>query len=130
MPERISAVAERLKVCALHSKPALSMVDRFASYREAVLFVDPPYPNIAINSRDCYAVDMTPAEHLEFAERLRGVDAAVIMTMAPGTIYDQVLADWHQLPLKVRGLRNTVKEERIFLNYDPREAGLFAAHHA
>lgn len=126
LSDRIQIVAERFRFVALHEKAALEMLERFGVYQDAVLFCDPPYPAKSINSRSCYAVDMTDDEHAEFAKALREVKAAVVMTMAPGTIYDQVLEDWHQLPLYVRGLRNTRKEERIFLNYDPGRAGLFA----
>jgi DNA adenine methylase len=126
LPERIGAVAERLQGVALHCRPAREIVARFARYPSAVLFIDPPYPSQAINSRDCCRVTMSDVEHEDFALQLREVDAAIIMTMAPDTIYDRVLADWHRLPLKVRGLRNSVKTETIFLNYDPARAGLFA----
>ena len=126
LPARIFVVAERLRTVALHCRPAADVVRRFAKYESAVLFVDPPYPSQSINSRDCYVVTMTDVEHEEFALQLRDVSAAVVMTMAPGTIYDRVLSDWQRIPLKVRGLRNAVKIETIFLNYDSRRAGLFA----
>ncbi len=126
LPGRIATVADRLQRVALHCRPAIQIVERFSAYEDAVLFLDPPYPSQSINSRDSYRVMMSAAEHEEFALLLRECRAAILMTMAPGTLYDRVLGDWHQLPLRVRGLRNAVKTETIFMNYDPRRAGLFA----
>lgn len=126
LPERLAHVADRLKLVALHCRPAPEIVARFAGDQDAVLFLDPPYPERAINAQGAYRVTMSDPEHEAFAAQLRSVRACVLMTMAPGTVYDRVLSDWHRLPLAVRGLRNAVKRETIFFNYDPGRAGLFA----
>lgn len=125
LPRRIEAVAERLRFVALHERPAVELVRKFADYEDTVLFVDPPYPAHAINSRAAYLVDMTETEHRELAAALKDCRCAVLMTMAEGTLYDAALAGWTVTRLPVRGLRNTVKDELIFMNYDPLRAGLF-----
>lgn len=126
LPLRISAVADRLVDVFVHEKHGLEILDRFGGRPDTILFIDPPYPAEAVNTRRAYMVDMSAADHEAFAARLVDVKCAVLLTMAPGTVYDQALEDWHVTPLMVRGLRHAVKEERIFTNYDPRQMGLFA----
>ena len=62
---------------------------------------------------------MTDAEHEALALALRDVAGAVILTMAEGTVYDQVLRGWRRQTVAVRGLMNSVKSEVIYTNFRP-----------
>ena len=68
---------------------------------------------------------MAQTVHRQFGSKVR-VAGAVILTMAEGTVYDQVLQDWHRTTVAVRGLVNSVKSEVIFTNFRP-AGDLFAA---
>jgi len=126
LPERIAAVCQRLKEVTIHQRHCLDVVKVFGDLPDAVLFLDPPYPMETTNTQrqQVYEVDMDAQEHAALASALRGVKASVIITMNPGTVYSEILADWHVTPLPVRGLRNAVKTELILTNFVP-EADLF-----
>ena len=127
LPERLSAAAARFKQVHVHHLHVAEFVAIFAAADDAVLFVDPPYPRHSINTHDAgYAVDMNDGEHAALAAQLRDVSAQVILTMAPGTIYERVLTDWWRRLIPVRGLRNTIKDELVLTNFDPTARGLFA----
>ncbi|BBK44140.1 DNA methyltransferase [Allostella vacuolata] len=120
LPERIAAAAWRLRDAIILSRPAIDVVAGFAKNPDAVLFVDPPYPLRSINSNSApYRWMMTDEEHLALALAVRDAKASIILTMSQGTIYDQVLADWWRSPLRVRGMRNSVKTETIHTNFAP-----------
>ena len=128
LPDRIAIAAQRLKRAHIHCRPAVDLARSLGKQDQAVLFVDPPYPARSVNTHTVpYRVQMSEAEHGRLAEALTGAKAAVILTMAAGTLYDDRLRGWRRLALPVRGLRNVTKEETIFLNFDPpRSADLFA----
>lgn len=126
LPLRIAAVARRLKGVSIHQKPAIELLQRVARYPQAVVFADPPYPLHSIDGqRSTYSVDMNEAEHRAFAGALREAGCSVILTMNPGTIYSEILADWHVHEVRVQGLGNKRKAELILTNFDPMAVGLF-----
>lgn len=110
----------------IHQRDCRELVEVFADLPEAVLFLDPPYPLETTNTRrqQVYEHDMSADEHSALCEALRKVKAAVIVTMNPGTVYSEMLADWPVTPLPVRGQRNNTKTELIFTNFVP-SADLF-----
>lgn len=129
LPERLERAMWRLKDVHVHKRPALWMVETFGWPADTLLFLDPPYPKATLGNKydPTYRVQMTDADHIRLAETLRDLPARVVLTMNPGTVYDRVLtpeAGWRSRSLTVRGLRGAVKQERIFLNYDP-PCGLF-----
>lgn len=120
LPDRLETFAQRMSRVYLHCKPWQSMLAFVADREDALVYVDPPYPRGSIATRSIvYRCDMEPGEHRALAEALRAARSRVILSMAPGTVYDEVLADWTQRTVPVRGMRNTVKDERLFFNYEP-----------
>lgn len=131
VPERIRAAAERLKTVYVHQRDCREVVETFGGLEEAVLFLDPPYPLelTGTHRQQVYSVDMTPADHAELAAQLRAVKAKVMVTMAAGSLYDAALTSaggWRTRDLRVRGMGNTTKTERLFMNFEPHDGGLFA----
>lgn len=121
LPDRIAAACRRLKEVTIHSRHCLDVVKVFGGLPDAVLFLDPPYPleTTNTNRQQVYEVDMTGDEHAALASALRSVKAAVIVTMNPGTVYSDILADWHVTELPVRGLRCATKTELVLTNFAP-----------
>lgn len=126
LPERISIAADRLKSVCVHRKDALLLMKNVARRENAVAFLDPPYPEHTLRqARTAYAVRMMPEDHVRLAEICREANCAVIITMNPGTVYDQILMDWHKTPLPVQTLKNTQTTEVIFTNFEPSKGELF-----
>ncbi|MGE5515102.1 MAG: DNA adenine methylase [Bacteroidota bacterium] len=123
LPDRIRRAAWRLREVYIHQRHCVELVGQFADREEAVLFLDPPYPLELTNTRvhQVYEVDMTTDEHMALASALRGAKASVILTMAHGSLYEEILqgGGWHRSELLVRGLRNSVKSELVLTNFLP-----------
>ncbi|WP_372394029.1 DNA adenine methylase (plasmid) [Azospirillum sp. HJ39] len=133
LPVRLVAVAQRLRGCHIHRKHICDLVAQFADQPRAVVFLDPPYPRHTLNGHETmYAVDMGDEEHARLARQLRTVSCRVLITMAVGTVYSEVLSDWTHTPYGVRSLTNSRQTEVAISNYVPPAAGLFeraeAAH--
>lgn len=120
LPDRLASVAQRLRLCHLHRRHIRDLVTLFAGKPETLLFLDPPYPRHTLNGHEVmYAVDMTDAEHAALAEQLRTVHCRVLITMAVGTVYSEVLSDWVHTPYGVRSLTNSAQQEVAISNYQP-----------
>lgn len=115
LPDRLQAVATRLRGICIRSADALKVIADY-DHPDCILFVDPPYPG-DVGRR--YAVKMVADQHRALAERLALCRAKVILTMNPGTVYGEVLADWHITSTVVQGGGNAFKQEHILTNYDP-----------
>lgn len=126
LPLKVQAAGQRLRLCQIHRRHVLELVELFADDPGALLFLDPPYPRHSIDSFGSnYAVDMTDAEHQALAQRLTSVKCRILLTMSEGTVYSEVLKGWHVTPYVVRGLKNSKKLELALTNYPPPVADLF-----
>jgi DNA adenine methylase len=120
IPDRLVSVAQRLRRCHIHRRHIINLVAAFADQAEALLFLDPPYPRHTLNGHQTmYAVNMTDEEHQELARALRDVRCRVLITMARGTVYSDILRDWHHANYSVRSLTNSLQTEVAISNYPP-----------
>lgn len=119
LPERIRAVAERLRGTMVHEENSLDFFARFENDPDAFVFIDPPYPTSAIATDRAYAVEMSDDEHAALAQRCARARCSVMVTMVPGTIYETALKDLRQRRVMVRGMKHAVKPEIVFTNYPP-----------
>ncbi|MEC4591630.1 DNA adenine methylase [Nitrospirillum amazonense] len=125
VPERLVTVAQRLRRVHVHRKDIFELVEMFAGQADAVLFLDPPYPRSSLNGPAImYACDMTEDQHRQLAERLLTVKCKVLLTMARGTVYSDVLAGWTHTTYGVQSLTSSAQREVAITNYEP--APLFA----
>lgn len=115
MPDRLRTVATRLRGICIRNADALKIIKDY-DRPDCCLFVDPPYPG-DVGRR--YAVKMRPADHEALAAALRDCSARIIMTMNPGTLYDQALSSWHRTDVTVMGGRAAKKPEVILTNFQP-----------
>lgn len=127
LPLRLQLAAQRLRLCHVHRRHVTDMVAMFGRYSGALLFLDPPYPVDSRGTHETmYAVEMNAAEHEALARQLRKIKSRALLTISAGTVYSDILADWHVTAYPVRGLRNTVKTELALTNYLP-PATLFSS---
>lgn len=114
LPGRLAEVASRLRGVCIRKADALRLIDDYDD-PDCILFVDPPYVG-AVGRR--YAVRMVDEDHQRLALRLLSARAKVIMTMNPGTLYDDVLSGWHRHGVEVQGGGNSFKDEVILTNFE------------
>lgn len=123
LPERLQLIAGRLRGVTVWSRPALELFERFSGNKDALVFCDPPYPAHSISAKPRYRVDMADGDHRDMAEALKRAKCAVLLTMNPGTVYEDILCDWRRIELKVRGANNKVKTELLLINVLDRRIG-------
>lgn len=115
LPQRLAAVADRLRGICIRATDAVRLIDDY-DVPESLLFADPPYPG-PVGRR--YAVKMADAAHEALAARLRQCRARVILTMNPDTVYSEILHDWHRHDVSVLGGGQQTKAEIILTNFEP-----------
>lgn len=115
LPQRLVAVAERLRGVCIRNDDALKIISDYDS-PDCILFVDPPYPG-SVGRR--YAVRMEDGQHQELADRLKHTRARVILTMNPGTVYSEALKGWSTTEAVVQGGGGAFKSEVILTNFEP-----------
>lgn len=98
---RLPAVAERIRDVVLEHRPALEVVEAYGRSEDALLYVDPPYPQ---TSQSSYSHPMRgEGEHRELAEALRASNAAVVASGHAVDLYEDLYRGWHRAEIPVRG---------------------------
>ncbi|MFJ8154840.1 DNA adenine methylase [Streptomyces sp. NPDC094468] len=96
--DRLLPAAERLTAVSLECLPALTLIGKYGTAADVLLYVDPPYLGSTrgdANSR--YGVEMrTEAEHRELAAALADCRSAVVLSGYDSPLYAELYADWHQ----------------------------------
>jgi hypothetical protein len=86
------------------------------------------YPAVLVQQQiSPNGVDMSDAEHAALAEQLVAARCRVVITMNPGTVYQEVLSGprWHHSVIEVRGMHGTVKRESLIANFPLPALSLF-----
>lgn len=96
---RIAAAAERLSQVSLECRPAIELIQAFASESEALLYVDPPYLG-STRTSGSYRHDMPDDDqHRELAEVLHSCRGAVVLSGYPSALYDDLYQDWYRVSM-------------------------------
>ena len=78
LPEKIIAVAERLRQVQIENRPALEVIGRFNS-ENVFMYLDPPYVLNTRNGKQ-YAFEMTDADHAKLLETICSTRAKVMIS--------------------------------------------------
>lgn len=114
LPDRLAAVANRLRGVCVRSVDALELIDSYNA-PNCILFVDPPYPGPVGRH---YKHKMSDDQHRALAERLADCRSRVVLTMNPDTVYSEVLTGWNEHRINVTGGGANTKQEIILTNYE------------
>jgi DNA adenine methylase len=117
---RMPAAAARLAAVSLECRPALEVIADYGAHPDNLLYVDPPYPDVA----GAYRHRMPDqAAHQELAEALHACAAKVVLPGYPSPLYDQLYAGWHRTTLTAsthRGRRGEpARIEVLWANHAP-----------
>ena len=96
--DRLLPAAARLADVSLECLPALTVIGKYGSAADVLLYVDPPYLRSTrgdANSR--YGVEMkAEEEHRELAAALADCKAAVVLSGYGSPLYDELYDGWHR----------------------------------
>ena len=122
LPERLLAVAGRFRGVQIENRPWDDILARYDS-PETLFYLDPPY---LPSTRRCavYKHEMTEGDHRRLLSAVRKVRGRVILSGYASPLYAEALADWTAVRAEIRclisrGATKPVREERIWLNYQP-----------
>ncbi len=89
LPDRVKAIAARLKFAQTENRPAVELIERFRS-PDVLIYADPPYPKSTVNSW-MYKFTMSDDEHAELLEVLDAHPGPVFLSTYPNEIYENRL---------------------------------------
>lgn len=108
---RLGAVAERLAMVTLESRPALDLIDAYGRHDGVLLYVDPPY--LGTTRARNYLHEMgSEAEHRKLAEHLAACRATVVLSGYHSDLYDRLYGLWHRVELEAHTGQSTGYQAR------------------
>ena len=92
------------------------------AYLSHFVFVDPPYLHSTRRSDTRYNFELSDDDHVRLLTALQSIKRAhVMITHYPNPMYDDMLADWRQVPFTSVDRGGNVREEMMYMNYDTPE---------
>ena len=118
LPERIAAVAERLKDAQIEQAPAVDVIRRFR-HPDVLIYADPPYMLHTRKGKQ-YIVEMAEeAQHIELLDALKEHPGPVILSGYDNDLYNEHLQGWKKLHRRAQAECGAVRMETVWLNYEP-----------
>lgn len=122
LPERIAAVAERLKDAQIEQSPAVDVIRRFR-HPDVLIYADPPYMLHTRKGKQ-YIVEMAEeAQHIELLDALKEHPGPVILSGYDNDLYNEHLQGWKKLHRRAQAEGGAVRTETVWLNYVPETGG-------
>ena len=122
LPERIAAVAERLKDAQIEQAPAVDVIRRFR-HPDVLIYADPPYMLHTRKGKQ-YIVEMAEeAQHIELLDALKEHPGPVILSGYDNDLYNEHLQGWKKLHRRAQAEGGAVRTETVWLNYVPETGG-------
>lgn len=117
---RIQPAAERLIGVSLECRPGLEVIRDYGRSPDALLYVDPPYLGTTRGGGPWdkgYRHEMlAEAEHVELAEALHAVNAAVLLSGYDSDLYADLYADWPKTTMRSRTGGRSTRTEVVWSN--------------
>jgi site-specific DNA-adenine methylase len=83
---------------------------------ETFIFVDPPYLHETRSNLSLYKHEFTNDQHLELLEKIVQLRSQVMIIHPDCDMYNQYLADWRKVQIKIR-YHNKTSVENLYMNY-------------
>ena len=113
---QVQAWVDRLAGVYIECDEALSIVGRWDA-PDTLFYVDPPYlHSTRIGARSVYRHEMTDADHVQLAERLKACHAMVMVSGYPSALYEDLYAGWQRYDCATRADNNARRTECVWLN--------------
>jgi DNA adenine methylase len=108
LPDRLRAVAQRLRGVQIECLPALDLIKRHRN-QKTLLYCDPPYP-LDLRQRAAYENEMSLADHGLLLESLLAHPGPAVISGYDHPLYSQQLAQWRRAERKTRTYASNVSE--------------------
>lgn len=124
LPDRIVAVADRLRGVAIENRPALEVIAAAGQRgaRSTLIYADPPYlGRTRIDGQPAsqyrlYQHELSIEDHRVLLEALDAHPGPVVLSGYPDDLYDEVLTRprWHRAETTTRNQLNVVRTEMVW----------------
>jgi len=115
LPDRILAVAERLKNAEIETRPALEVIARHRS-PDVLIYADPPYVLSTRSGGRMYQHEMTDIEHQQLLDMLDEHPGPVALSGYACALYDDRLTHWTRLTRSAHAELASQRMEVLWLN--------------
>ena len=97
---------------------AISLLKKWRPKKKQVIFLDPPYHHSTRpKNTNLYEFEMPDDDHVKMLSAVVAMDKVKIMIIHPKCeLYDQMLADWRKVEIKIRYNRKT-SFECLYMNF-------------
>ncbi|MDU5143534.1 MAG: DNA adenine methylase [Paenibacillus dendritiformis] len=113
-PEKVAAVAERLKGVQIENQHMLELLPRYRR-PNVLIYADPPYI-LATRTTSSYRYEMTEADHAELLDALDRHPGPVLLSGYAHTLYDERLKHWKRDTRKAKAEGGASREEVLWIN--------------
>jgi DNA adenine methylase len=115
LPDRLVAVAVRLKDAYIENRPAEKLIPEY-NFSNVLIYADPPYVRDTRSTALGYRHDMTSDEHVALLNLLKQHAGPVLISGYTSELYDGPLSNWQRLVLRGTTQRNLPRDEILWLN--------------
>lgn len=115
LPERLAAVAERLRLAEIECLPALTIIGRYCG-TDTLLYVDPPYILSTRRGERFYRHEMTDADHAALLDALDAHAGAVLLSGYAHPLYDMRLSHWQRAERQMLAEHGQTRTEVLWMN--------------
>lgn len=115
LPDRLAAVATRLRAAEIECLPALAVIGRYAT-EDTLIYADPPYLLETRKGERFYQHEMTTADHAALLDVLDAHPGAALLSGYDSPLYRTRLAHWTCLTTAALAEHGQARQECLWLN--------------
>lgn len=119
LPERLAAIANRLKDAEIECKPAIDLIAKYNT-EDCLIYADPPYV-LSTRAGKLYSHEMTTKDHEELLTALLRHRGPVVLSGYAHPLYDNALSGWQRKTMPALAEHGKRAEEVLWLN--PKASG-------
>ena len=116
VPDRVIAIAERLRKVQIENRPAMEVMKRF-DFDNVFMYLDPPYV-LGTRTGKQYENEMIDSDHEELLKFILSTKAKVIISGYESDLYNDYLTDWNKLQFNSCAEMGGKRVETVWFNYE------------
>ena len=113
LPERICAIANRLKDTQIENMDAVKLIRKYNDPR-CLIYADPPYLT-ETRCQKIYAEEMTDEQHIALLEALQAHRGPVVLSGYANELYDNMLIGWERVERQAQAERGQARTEVLWI---------------
>lgn len=122
---KLEDIMNRFQQIQIEKTDAIKVIKKYDS-AEALLYIDPPYYNPTLVSKNPYELDFSKQRHIDLLETLQNINGKVAISGYDNELYNDLLSDWkkHIKATNVHSGSNSIKPKRtecLWMNYTIQE---------